>query len=152
MRRFKYRLERVLHFRSLVEASAKRELQLAQRELVESEAQLAFFEGELIKDFSKDFSAAGGTETTQGSVRVEEFLLGVSYRDGLRIKITNQLLDIETKKDVVVERMTKYREAARELESLQRHRVTKVTEYDYEVSLAEQAQIDELMAQRHGQK
>jgi len=141
MKRFKYRLERVLHFRRLIEAEAKRELQLAQRELADAEARLKELEAQLVKEFSD------GSEEKE--MRAEEFLLISSYRAGLKVRIEQQLVEIETRRQEVVNKMAKYREAARELESLVRHRVTKVTEYDHEASVAEQAQIDELMVQRH---
>jgi flagellar FliJ protein len=142
MKRFKYRLERVLHFRTLVEAQAKRALQLAQRELLEGEAELKYLQDELLKEF--------GADGREHGIRVEEFLLVQSYRSGLRVRIAAQLEEIERRRAVVVKRMEEYQLAARELESLQRHRRGKLTEYDHEVSLAEQAQIDELTVQRHG--
>ncbi len=143
MKRFRYRLERVLHFRKLIEAEAKRALQMAQRELADAESKLATLEQELIKDFTPDASLG---------MRVEEFLLASTYRMGLRVRIEAQLVDIAARREVVVEKMAVYRKAAQELESLQRHKTTKVTEYEMEVSVAEQAQIDELTVQRYGRR
>lgn len=144
MKRFRYRLERVLQFRKAVEAEAKRELQLAQRELADAEGQLSLLEGELVKEF--------GLVVEGAPMRAEEFFLISSYREGVRARIAAQIVEVERRREVVAERMTQYRKAAQELESLQRHRTTKVTEYDHEVSIAEQAQMDELTVQRHGRR
>ena len=144
MKRFRYRLERVLHFRKLIEAEVKRGLQMAQRSLAEAENRLGMLEQELVKDFTPDATAAG--------MRVEEYLLASSYRMGLRVRIEAQLIEIQARREVVVEKMAKYRQAAQELESLQRHKASKVSEHEMEVSVEEQAQIDELTVQRHGRR
>lgn len=143
MKRFRFRLERVLHFRKSIEAEAKRALQMAQRVLAEAESKLELLEQELVKDFTPDSSVG---------MRVEEFLLASTYRMGLRVRIEAQLVEIAARKGIVVEKMAIYRKTAQELESLQRHKTAKVLEYEMEVSAAEQEQIDELTVQRYGRR
>jgi len=140
MKKFRYRLERVLRFREIVKAEKKRLLGLARQELAAAEARLLALEQELLVDRI-------GTRTI---LTVDELQLSSAYTTWLSQEMERQKLHVEGCKERVAQALAAYVEATQEAESLIRHKSKKRTEYEEYLEREQQKFLDELTTQRIG--
>ena len=133
MKRFRYRLERVLKFRELMKEEKKRLLGLARQEL-------AALEQELLVD----------RIGVRPVLTIDELQLFQSYSAWLRSEIEMQQVVIERCKEKVAQALAEYIEATKEAESLIRHKEKKHAEYSEYLEKEQQKFLDELTTQRIG--
>ena len=140
MKKFRYRLERVLEYREIVKNDKKRALGIARQELATAQKRLAELERDLVAE-----------RVRYGSVMtVEELELIRAYGEWLRAAIANQRTVITKCEEKVAKALAEYIEAAKEAESLIKHKEKKLTEYREYIEREEQKFLDELTTQRVG--
>lgn len=140
MKKFRYRLERVLQYREILKAEKKRLLGIARQELASAEQRLAELEQELLIDRIGE----------RKELTVDELRLFQAYADRLRAEIQGQLAQIEQCKEKVAAALAEYIESTKEAESLIRHKTKKRAEYDEYLEKEQQKFLDELTTQRIG--
>ena len=139
MKKFRYRLERVLHFREIVRVEKQRELALRQQELqasVDHLAALAKAELEL--------------GLTDGEVlRVEDLGLKATYAAWIQDETVKTRLLIIDQQEKVEQARLAYIEAAKDAKTLATHREKKFGEYREDVLKHDEKTLDELATQRY---
>lgn len=140
MKKFRYRLERVLQFREIMKAEKKRVLGLARQELASAEERLAALERELLIDRI-------GERTI---LTVDELRLFQAYAERIRTEIDKQKLYVQECQERVTRALADYIEATKEAESLIRHKTKKRGEYEEHLEKEQQKFLDELTTQRIG--
>ena len=140
MKKFRYRLERVLQHRVNVKREKQRDLIREQQLLNEQQLRLEQLEVEL-----------GQAGVAEGSItHVHDIQLLGSYADRIRLTIEQQHSVIE-KSIIRVEEVRKiYQEAARDAEALEKLRVKKNGEYETMVAKEDEKFLDELTVMRAG--
>lgn len=140
MKKFRYRLERVLEYRKLIKAEKLRDLTLRNQEMHEAKSHLEYLEAELIRELGAH----------KGVMTIEELTLQGSYRDRIRNLIAHQHEVIEELRVKVEEALAAYIEAAKDAESLEKHKTNKREEYQSYIDKETQKFLDELATQRSG--
>lgn len=138
MKKFKFRLEKVLHFRNLVKEEKKRLLYEATRMLNEATLHLEFLREEFLKNSIED-----------GQIYLAEELLRRSqYSQRLKRLSELQLLKIMECEKAVEEAKQNYIEANKEYEILEKLKERKKEQFDEYVKHEEDKTLDELVTQR----
>jgi flagellar export protein FliJ len=140
MKKFRFRLERVLQHRVNVKREKQRDLIREQQILYEQQATLEALELELRQ-----------TGIAEGSIaHVHDIQLLGSYADRLRLRIEQQKVTIEESVVRVEEFRKIYQEAARDAEALEKLRIKKNDEYETIVAKEDEKFLDELTIMRAG--
>lgn len=138
MKRFAFRLQRVLDIRSRIRDERRQELGARQAELQREEALLAELEAELLLARIEE----GGTYSAS------ELQMVGAYAIRLRSQIERQLVRIEGAKQAVEEARVRYIEATKDTQVLEKLREKRREEYTQEVLLEEGRNLDEVAVQR----
>lgn len=141
MKKFKFRLERVLQYRLMLKEEKRKALLLKNMKLNEAHDFLAALEdAELVNGLQR-----GGTLSAQ-----QVYLIGL-FASRLQDEIIRQrLLIIDLEKEVQ-EAMDEYTEAARDAKTLEIFKERKLREYSEYVSKEEGKFLDELAVQKGNQ-
>ncbi|NLF24861.1 MAG: hypothetical protein GX589_04290 [Deltaproteobacteria bacterium] len=140
MKRFKYRLERVLEYRKLVKDEKVRELLNRNQKLHEDSEKLRELEtAELLNRIEEG-----------ARLNAAQLQLVADYGFRLRGAIAGQVEVVEKSKEAVEEATAEYVEAAKEEKSLSIHKSRKLEEYKEYVQQEEDRFVDELNIQRAG--
>lgn len=137
MKRFKFRLERVLQLREAAKAEKQRELALANKALADAEEELA--------GMIEAFNGAGMPETVMTAAEV---FLRAAYLGRLKEAIAKQCERIEGLKGKAAEAREAYRVAASEAEALKSLKAKKLEEFEAVVKREEGKFLDELAVMR----
>ncbi len=140
MKKFKFRLEKVLAHRERIKDEKLRDLMARNHELRELEAHLNYLETE----FSNNEVRAGAV------LLVEELQLSGAYGARLKDEILNQKVRIEEAQKKVQEAMDIYIEASKEAKALSTLKDKRQAEYTERVNKADEEFLDELAVQRAG--
>ena len=140
MKKFKFRLEKVLHNRELVKDEKRRELLKRNQALQEAVNRLAELE-----------KLALSNELEQQKVlSIGQVLLHGLFSERIKEEIINQRQVIETCKEEVAKAMSEYIEASKEAKSLETLRERKLQEYTEYIRKEDEKFLDELAVQRGG--
>ncbi len=140
MKKFRYRLERVLQYRQVVRAERQRELLLARQKLASMLERLSNLESELLR------------EHTAGVEHLTAEFLELTQRYTARVAAQIEQLKemiVECEKEVEEARL-RYVEASQEAEALVKHKGHKHQEYEQMIDKVLQNQMDETTVQRFG--
>jgi flagellar FliJ protein len=138
MKKFKFRLEKILHYRDGIKQERLRELQLANQQLRAAEEKLE----ELRDAFLKNDMPDGNI------LSVEEVYIRSAYGERLKSEIERQLVLIEQCQAVVEQARAIYIEASREVEVLVKLKERKQEAFNVFVAKQEEIFLDELVTQR----
>lgn len=138
MKRFSFRLQRVLDIRSRIRDERRQELGARQAELQREETLLAELEAELLLTRIEE----GGTYSAS------ELQMVGAYAIRLRSQIERQLSRIEVAKQAVEEARVRYIEATKDTQVLEKLKEKRREEYTQEVLLEEGRNLDEVAVQR----
>lgn len=138
MKKFKFRLERVLQFRRAIKDEKLRELILKNAALREGQDRLAALED----------AAARNENEGSGVQFVESLYMRGLYAARLKEEIVNQRLVIIKREDEASEAMAAYIEASKELKALTTLKDKKRAEYTEYVAHEDSKFLDELATQR----
>jgi len=143
MKKFKFRLERVLQYRLLIKEDKRKALLLKNMKLHEAENRLAMLEqAELANRY------VSGPDKMLSAQQI--YLIGL-FGQRLQDEIVKQRLAIIQLEKEVEEAMAEYTEAAREAKTLEIFRERKVQEYLDYVAKEEGKFLDELAVQKGNQ-
>ncbi|RIL02165.1 MAG: flagellar export protein FliJ [Proteobacteria bacterium] len=138
MKKFRFRLERVLSYRNLVRDDKKRELFESYGVLHRAEARLGNLNEAALRNKVDD----------QEPLPVERFLLTGLFSTRLKSEIENQRLAIIEAENQAQEALKNYIEAAKDSKSLEMLRERKLHQYLEEYEREEEKQRDEVAIQR----
>jgi flagellar FliJ protein len=138
IKKFKFRLEKVLQFREGVKEEKKRALLLRNQELNEEIARL--------EELEAAWSRNGIRE--DGVMELSEILMAGIFTARLKEDIAQQRVRIEQSKKRVEEAMAEYIEAARDARSLVMLKERKAEEYKKYLEREELKVLDELTVQK----
>ena len=137
MKKFKFRLERVLSYRLVVKEEKRRVLAIKNIQLQQAEESLAQME-----------TAQLASLVDEGQSRVEEIEVKARFWERLRQDLINQRLFIIQCQDEVEQAMQEYLEAVKEAKALQTLKDRKLEEYR-ELTVHEEIKfLDELATQK----
>ena len=139
MKKFKFRLERVLEFRDSLKKSKKRELSIKQGELNNAETRVE----DILK--TQDSSTTPGDEL----LSMADLKLAGEYQESLREALIHQRLLVIEAADAVEKARDAYLEKAVEAEMLESLKRKKLEEHKEEVRRAERKHADEMSILRH---
>lgn len=142
MKKFKFRLEKVLQFRKIVQDEKKRILNILMRQLREMEDTIEYLE----KEFLNNVINEGAVLT------VEELSLKGSYGERLKNELINKKLAMLDLNEKLEEARKAYIEATQEVEVLEKLRERKHEQYNEMIMQHEQKMMDELVTQRRGKR
>lgn len=138
MKRFRYRLERVLHYRELVKGEKQRILVEHQNRLrAARDHLLALQEAELANQLEQ-----------QGLMSAARLKMAADYGSRLRAEIKAQIEFVSMCEIKVQEALNDYIEASKEAKALVQHKDRKLAEYREQADKAEGRFLDELTVQR----
>lgn len=138
MKKFKFRLERVLQFRRLVKDEKKRLFMEALASLNAAESRLAFLEAERLRPY-----------VTEGTIiSSNELFLSGLYGAKLVEAITWQRIAVKECEETSDEARLEFIEASKEVEVLEKLKEKRRTEYNENASRDEDKFLDELAVQR----
>jgi flagellar protein FliJ len=141
MKKFKFRLEKVLQYRVLVKDEKRRALLKKNRELQDARDHLYWLqEAERQNRLPENVI-----------VPLEEVLLRGLFAERLQQEIVNQRLNIITIEEQVAQAMAEYTQAAREAKALELLKERKQQEYFEYVLKEDEKFLDELAVQRGNQ-
>ena len=138
MKKFKFRLERVLEHRQVIKNEKKRLLRLANLKLQEDQDHLAHLETE----------ARQSRLQAEGEMPVGQLLLAGYYLGRLKAEIEKQREVIAKSQELVNQATAAYIEAAKEAEAMVRLKNKKVAEYKDYVAKEDGKFLDELAVQK----
>lgn len=138
MKRFRFRLQRILDIREQIRDEARQELGRRNAELAHEESVLRGLEGELAR-----LQASG-----DGIVTAGEYLLMGAYAMRVQKLIEQQYLRIEEARKLVIAAQEKYIQANKDARALELLKEKKREEYDQEILREEINQLDEVATQR----
>lgn len=138
MKKFKYRLERVLHYRETVKTEKRRELYQQNVLLKEAEEHLDWLEQAALRN---DLSG-------QGELAANLLFLAGLFGARLEREIKDQKLAVEEANQAVEAARQVYIEAAKEAEALVILKQRRLSEYLDYVGKEENKQLDELAVQK----
>ena len=139
MKKFKFRLERVLQYRITKKEEAKKELVLGLNQLYEAQNLLQSL-----------IDAAHGRVIKEGEMTAAEVHMQGTFLAGIHQRVGETQGLIEVRKKEVEKLQKAYTEAAKEAESLQKLKDNRHREYLEHVEHEERKSLDELTVQRHG--
>jgi flagellar FliJ protein len=138
MKKFKFRLQKVLQFRESIKEEKLRELQKASLALVEAQNHLEFLEQEFIK----------GQISENETLLVSEVYIRSSYCERLKREVESQRIEIQKRQEQVELARNEYFEATKECEALLKVKENKHQDYLSYVAKEEEKFLDELVTQR----
>lgn len=138
MKKFKFRLEKVLQYRHIVQDEKKRAVHDLMIILNEAERALENFENAFMNN-----------NVTDGAVfTIEELSIRGAYSERLKQQIAQKKLDIFDIQERLDVARAEYVEARKEVEVLEKLKEKKREQYDEVIALHEQKFLDELVTQR----
>lgn len=138
MKKFKFRLEKVLQFRRIVKDEKKRLFTEALASLESAEARLAFLEAERLRPY-----------VTEGTIiSSNDLLLSGLYGAKLVEAIAWQRVAVKECEEKAEEARAEFIEASKEVEVLEKLKEKRQNEYNEHVSKEEGKFLDELAVQR----
>jgi flagellar FliJ protein len=140
MKKFKFRLEKILQYRDSLKQERLRELQLANEKLRAAEVRLE----ELKTEFENNHYSDGQI------LQVEEVYIRSAYSERLKQEISRQHTHIDECKADVEQARNIYIEASREAEVLVKLKDKKQEAFNEYVAKQEEIFLDELVTQRIG--
>ena len=142
MKRFRFRLQRILDIREQIRDEARQELGRRNAELAHQQHVLKGLEDELSRlQPGKD-----------GTLTAGELLLTGAYAFRVQQLIEQQLLKVEEARQAVVVAQERYIQANKDAKALEMLKDRKRAEYDHEMLKEEINQLDEIAVQRAGAK
>jgi len=138
MKRFKFRLQRILDIREQIRDEARQELGRRNAVLAHEESVLKGLEAELLRLNAGE----------NGIVSASELLLTGAYAQRIEKLIEQQALKAEEARKAVVEAQERYIQANKEAKALEMLKDKRRAEYDHEVLKEEINQLDEVATQR----
>jgi flagellar export protein FliJ len=138
MKKFRFRLERVLAFRGVERDERKRVLIEAQGALRQSEERIEYLESERVKSELDQ----------QNTLPVEQYMLAGMYKERLKSEIHELRIVIQKQEEVVQSAMAAYIEASKEVKTLDSLKDKRQREYNELVSQADARFLDEIATQR----
>ena len=142
MKRFRFRLEKVLHFRTLVREEKRRELMLRNLKLQEARQLLEVL-----------IQMALSNTIAQGRImRVEEVVLAGLFAERIKVQIEQQRQEVVAAEEEVRKAMDAYIEASKEARSLEMLKERKLQEYTEYFHKEEEKFLDELSVQSRAVK
>jgi len=138
MKRFTFRLQRILDIREQIRDEARQELGRRNAVLAHEHSILERLEGELQR--------LNGT--SDGIVTAGELLLTNAYALRVQKMIEQQVVKVEEARKAVVEAQERYIQANKDARALEMLKEKKRAEYDQEVLKEEIHQLDEVAVQR----
>jgi|LauGreDrversion4_2_1035121.scaffolds.fasta_scaffold03416_2 flagellar FliJ protein len=138
MKRFTFRLQRILDIREQIRDEARQELGRRNAILTQEESVLKGLEAELLR-----VHTAG-----DGIVTAGELLLTGAYSLRVQKMIEQQAVKVEEARQAVVQAQERYIQANKDARALEMLREKKRAEYDQEVLKEEINQLDEVATQR----
>ena len=138
MKRFKFRLQRILDIREQIRDEARQELGRRNAVLAHEQSVLGGLEAELLRLNAGE----------NGIVTASEFLLTGAYAQRIQKLIEQQALKVEEARKAVVEAQERYIQANKDAKALEMLREKRRAEDDHEVLKEEINQLDEVATQR----
>jgi flagellar FliJ protein len=138
MKRFRFRLQRILDIREQLRDEARQELGRRNAELAHEESVLKGLEGELARLRASE----------NGIVTAGEYLLMGSYALRVQKLIEQQYVRIEEARKLVIAAQERYIQANKEARALELLKEKKRDEYGQEALKEEINQLDEVATQR----
>lgn len=138
MKKFKFRLERVLQYRLIIKDERRRELQQKLLELREAEDRLDMLEKAWL----------GNQLESEQILQAEIVIMRGLYAARLKFEIAQQIERIQKLEEEADEARSNYIEASRDVEVLERFKQKKKEDYIHETDLVEGKFLDELAVQR----
>ena len=138
MKRFKFRLQRILDIREQIRDEARQELGRRNAVLAHEQSVLRGLEAELLRLNAGE----------NGIVTASELLLTGAYAQRIQKVIEQQALKVEEARKAVVEAQERYIQANKDAEALEMLKEKRKAEYDHEVLKEEINQLDEVATQR----
>jgi len=138
MKRFKFRLQRILDIREQIRDEARQELGRRNAVLAHERSVLRGLEAELLRLNAGE----------NGIVTASELLLTGAYAQRIQKLIEQQALKVEEARKAVVEVQERYIQANKDAKALEMLREKRRAEYDHEVLKEEINQLDEVATQR----
>jgi flagellar FliJ protein len=138
MKRFKFRLQRILDIREQIRDEARQELGRRNALLAQEQSVLTRLEGELLR-----LNGASDGIVTAGNL-----LLTGAYALRVQKMIEQQSVKVEEARKAVVQAQERYFQANKDARALEMLRDKKRAEYDQEVLKEEINQLDEVAMQR----
>ena len=142
MKRFRFRLQRILDIREQIRDEARQELGRRNAELSHEESILRGLEQELAQ-----LQTQGGGIVTAG-----EFQLMGAYAVRVQKLMEQQYVRIEEARKRVIEAQEKYIQANKDARALELLKERKREEYNHEIQREEINQLDEVATQRAAAK
>lgn len=138
MKRFSFRLEKVLQYRQIVQQEKKREFARLLALLNEAESRL------------RELLDAQETNSIQESVEVtvDEFMLRGRYAERLKQEIVDQKLKVLQAEEEMEKAKAEYIEAAKEARALEMLKEKKKVQFEEHIALEEGKILDEMVTQR----
>jgi flagellar FliJ protein len=138
MKRFKFRLQRILDIREQIRDEARQELGRRNAVLAHEQSVLWGLEAELLRLNAGE----------NGIVTASELLLTGAYAQRIQKLIEQQALKVEEARKAVVEAQERYIQANKDAKALEMLKDKRRAEYDHEVLKEEINQLDEVATQR----
>jgi len=138
MKKFKFRLERVLNYRKVIKDEKTRTLMLKNFELRERIGRLRELEAAALLNILKEKVRMAASEV---------YLAGM-YGERLREEIANQEVAVQASEEEARQAMVEYIEAAKDAESLETLKRRRKTEYLDHVNKEEGKFLDEIATQK----
>ena len=138
MKRFKFRLQRILDIREQIRDEARQELGRRNAVLAHEQSVLRGLEAELLRLNAGE----------NGIVTASELLLTGAYAQRIQKLIEQQALKVEEARKAVVEAQERYIQANKDAKALEMLKEKRRAEYDHEALKEEINQLDEVATQR----
>lgn len=138
MKRFTFRLQRILDIREQIRDEARQELGRRNARLAQEQGVLAGLEAELLRLSS----------SADGIVTAGQLLLTGAYALRVQKMIEQQVVKVEEARQAVVEAQERYIQANKDARALEMLKDKKRAEYDQEMLKEEISQLDEVAVQR----
>ena len=140
MKKYKFRLQKVLDFRMSLKDERKRELLAANQRLHEAEAELDRVRRELLK-----FGLSEGQ-----TMSVEDLTLRSAYTERMRNAVAEQIEVVAMRQAEAAEAIQRYIEAAKDANALDTLKNRRFQEYMERIQKEEEKVLDESAVQRAG--
>lgn len=138
MKKFKFRLEKVLQYRNMIREEKRRALAIRNQELAAARVRLDDLEA----------SAAANKIAGDAIMNVEELYLKGAYSERLKDEIIAQRLTIIEAEKMAEEARQEYITASRDAEALEKLKGQKLAEYQEYVFKEDEKFLDELTTQK----
>lgn len=138
MKKFKFRLEKVLQFRRIIQDEKKRIMNIAMRELREMEDKIEYLEAEFTRNIVNEGMI----------ITIAELSLKGAYGERLKNEIVQGKLSLIDINERLEEARREYVIATQEVEVLEKLKEKKHEQYQEMIMQHEQKILDELVIQR----